>query len=138
MLTDFFAYLKADTTLRGLISGATAAEPRIYPEPAPNDTLPPYLVFGPAHEGSLEEIMDQMTIQISVFTAQHSVLEADLIIKRLKAILDLQDQIQGKITSDTYFIYWCKHIGSVGPGFISETREQHRAAMFALKFKLKT
>ena len=136
MLNDFYAYLAADTTLRGLITGATAGSSRIYPEIAPDDTATPYLIYGPVHEGSMDEVMDQMTIQVSVFGAQHDQVAMDAIIRRLKIMLDKQDQIQGKIASSTYNIYWAKHVGGVS-NFVAETREYHRAAMFALKFKLK-
>ena len=113
MLTDFYNYLAVDATLRGLISGATAQLPRIYPEIAPEDTAAPYLIYGPAHEGSLDETLDQMTIQISVFVNENEQATADAIIRRLKAMLDLQDGIQGLISSTDYYIYWCKHVGGV-------------------------
>lgn len=134
MLSDFYAYLAADTTLRGLITGATVASPRIYPEIAPEDTHTPYLIYGPLKEGSLDEVLDQMTIQVSVFSSQHDQAGVDAIIQRLKVLLDKQDQIN--ITSTKYRIYWAKHIGGIS-NFVQETREYHRAAMFAFKFTLK-
>ena len=136
MLTDFYSYISGDATLRALITGATAGSSRIYPEVAPEDTAAPYLIYGPVKEGSLDEIMDMMTIQVSVFAAQHDQLSADNIINRLKVLLDKQDQIQDCIPSTTYNIYWAKHIGGLS-NFVSETREYHRAAMFAFKYKLK-
>ena len=136
MLTDFFAYISGDATLRSLINGASSDLPRIYPEIAPEGTEGYYLIYGPLKEGSLDEVMDQMTIQVSVFVPEHGQLAADAIIRRLKALLDLQDQIQGRITSSIYNIYWSKHIGGLS-NFDEKTREYHRAAMFAFKFKLK-
>ena len=136
MLTEFYTYIAADATLRGLITGATVSSPRIYPEIAPEDTPAPYLIYGPVKEGSMDEVMDNMTIQVSVFGAQHDQLSVDNIIKRLKVLLDKQDQIQGQIASTTYNIYWAKHVGGLA-NFVPDTREYHRAAMFAFKFKLK-
>lgn len=134
MLTDFFNYLASDLTLRTLITGATVAAPRIFPEVAPEDTRTPYLIFGPLKEGSTDEIMDAMTIQVSVFVDQHDQAAADAIIKRLKYLVDRQDQIA--IPSTEYVIYWGKHVGGESY-FVKETREYHRAAMFAFKFRTK-
>ena len=136
MLPDLFTYLAADTTLRGLLTGATVAYPRIFPEVAPDDTTTPHIIYGPVREGTLDEVMDMMTVQISVFVGQFEQTLADNIIKRLKVLLDKQDQIQGVIASATYNIYWCKHVGGVS-NFVEQTREYHRAAMFAFKYKLK-
>jgi len=82
MLTDFYAYLAGDATLRGLIAGATVLDPRIYPEEAPPDTAAPYLIFGPVSEGSMEEVMDKMTIQVSVFVGEFEQVAANNIINR--------------------------------------------------------
>jgi hypothetical protein len=136
MLNDLYTYLAADTTLRGLITGATAAEPRIYPEVAPEDAAAPYLIYGTTREGSADEVMDEMTVQISVFGNQFDAASVNNIVNRLKVMLDKQDQIQGKIASSTYYIYWAKHIGGM-TDFVRDTREYHRAEMFAFKFKLK-
>lgn len=138
MLNDLFTYLAADVTLRSLITGATVSAPRIFPDIAPADTVAPYLIYGPISEGSTDEIMDKMTVQISVFVSEFDQVLANSIIKRLKYLLDRQDQIQGQIASTEYNIYWCKHVGGGStPDFVKETREYHRAAMFAFKFKTK-
>lgn len=133
MLPDFYNYISADATLRSLL-GATVAEPKIYPEIAPDDTVAPYIIYGPVREGSPDEVLDYMTIQVSVFVDKHEQKSADDIIFRLKTLLDKQDQIS--IPSDTLFIYWAKHVGG-DSYFVKETREYHRAAMFAFKFKRK-
>jgi len=136
MLVDFYNYIAGDATLRSLIAGATVSASRIFPEVTKEGTQPPYLIYGTTHEGSLDEIMDQMTIQVSVFTSEYAQADADAIIFRLKTLLDLQDQIQGQIPSSVYNIYWAKHVGGL-PGFVTDTREYHRAAMFAFKFRRK-
>lgn len=134
MLPDLHAYLAADLTLRTLL-GASASCAKIYPEIAPDDAPVPYIIYGPVKEGSVDEIMDNMTVQLSVFVDQHAQALANSVINRLKYLLDRQDLIQGQIPSASYTIYWAKHVGG-DSGFIERTRTYMRAAMVAFKFKL--
>ena len=134
MLNDIFTYAAADATLRSLIEGATIAAPRIFPEIAPEGIQGQYVIFGAVKEGSLDEVLDAMTVQFSVFVGEYEQAAADAIIFRLKTLFDKQDQIA--IPSTTLKIYWGKHVGGLSD-FVTQTREFHRAAMFAFKFKRK-
>ena len=135
MLPDLYTYLATDGQLLSLVMGATAESPRIFPEYAPADTPAPYIVYGPTKEGSMDEVMDMMTVQISVFGSEFDMVAVNKVIIRLKELLDKQDQIQGLIPSSKYIYYWSKHIGGMAD-FSADTREYHRAAMFAFKFKV--
>ncbi len=125
MLSDFYAYLANDAGLAALLGGSG----RIYRDVAPKDTTSPYLVYGLSADGSDEEILDEISVRVSVYSA--SALLADRISNRLKAMLDVQGNIA--IPSADYRIYWCKQLAGSGI-YEPDTELYNRALVFTLKF----
>ena len=125
MVSDFYAYLVADSTLTGLLGGAG----RIFRDLAPKDTAAPYLVYGISSDGTEEELLGEISIRVSVYSASAEL--ADKLCARLKAMLDVQDQIA--IPSAAYRIRWCKQLAGSSI-FEQDTRLYNRALVFTLKF----
>ena len=125
MVSDFYAYLVADSTLTGLLGGAG----RIFRDCAPKDTAAPYLVYGISSDGTEEELLGEISIRVSVYSASAEL--ADKLCARLKAMLDLQDAIA--IPLATCSIRWCKQLAGSGI-FEQDTRLYNRALVFTFKF----
>lgn len=133
MIEAVYATLAADMALLALLGG-NASDPRIYPEVAPQDTLAPFLVYRVSQDGSRDEILDDSTLQLSIYA--DTALLGEQIAYRLKTLLDIQDQFNP--SAENEYIYWCKHVG--GESFYEDNdglRLYHRVLMFALKFKRK-
>jgi|GEM_PF-3549498 len=125
MLSDFYAFLVADARLAALLGGAG----RIYRDAAPKDMSAPYITYGVNADGTDDEILDEIGIRVSVFSATAET--ADKVGARLKAMLDLQDAIN--IPSAGYNIRWCKQLAGSSM-FEHDTRLHNRALVFTLKF----
>jgi hypothetical protein len=125
MVSDFFSYLEKDTVLAGLLGGTV----KLYRDCAPKDTAAPYLVYGISSDGTEEELLGEISIRVSVYSASAEL--ADKLCARLKAMLDLQDQIG--IPSATYRIRWCKQLAGSSI-FEQDTRLYNRALVFTFKF----
>jgi len=124
MLADFYAYLSADAALTALLGGG-----RIYPDVAPEGVTAPYLVFGIIADGTEEELLGEMSIRISVYA--DSALNAEAIVNRVKALLDMQDAIA--IPSATYRIRCCKQLAGSSM-YEPDTRLYSRGMVFSIKF----
>lgn len=125
MLSDFYAYITSDEELATLLGGSV----RLYRDIAPKDTPAPYLVYGISADGTDEEILNEISIRISVYSASAAL--ADSLCRRLKAMLDVQGNIA--IPSNNYRIYWCKQLAGSGL-FEPDTKLYNRALVFTLKF----
>ena len=125
MLSDFYAYLAADAALSTLLGGSG----RIYRDTAPKDTAAPYLVYVISADGTEEELLGEISIRVSVYAASGEL--ADKLCARLKAMLDVQDQIS--IPSATCRIRWCKQLAGSSI-FEQDTRLYNRALVFTFKF----
>ena len=125
MVSDFFNYLANDAALATLLGGAG----RIFRDCAPKDTAAPYLVYGISSDGTEEELLGEISIRVSVYSTSAEL--ADKLCARLKAMLDLQDQIA--IPSATCRIRWCKQLAGSGM-FEQDTRLYNRALVFTFKF----
>jgi hypothetical protein len=131
MLPDFYTYLKNDSTLATLLGG-TSADPRIYPDAAPDGKSAPYIVYAVNDDGDTDELLDHQTIDISMYA---STPEANFsIAERLKALLDKQDQIS--ISSTNYRIHWCKLVGG-NSIYEPDARLYHRVASYAIRYHKK-
>ena len=125
MVSDFYSYLANDTVLAGLLGGTV----KLYRDCAPKDTAAPYLVYGISSDGTEEELLGEISIRVSVYSASAEL--ADKLCARLKAMLDVQDQIA--IPSATYRIRWCKQLAGSSI-FEQDTRLYNRALVFTFKF----
>jgi len=125
MLADLYSYLANDAALTTLLGGSG----RIFRDCAPKDTAAPYLVYGVSADGTEEEILGELSVRVSVYTASGEL--ADKLCARLKAMLDVQDQIV--IPSATCRIRWCKQLAGSGM-FEQDTRLYNRALVFTFRF----
>jgi len=104
---DLLTYLKADGTLDTLLT-ATASDSKIYPIQKPHNVTHPCIVYTVSSSGSVEENLREISFTFDCISTTY--LQAKNISDRLVALLDLQDAINGTITTVNYIIYWAKHI----------------------------
>ena len=130
---DVVAYLKADTTLDTLLS-ATGTDSKIYPIQAPQERTIPYIIYTISSEGTLEENLNEETISFNCISDNY--IEAKNIVDRLDALLDHQSDIRTLVSSESYYIYWCKKVG--GSTFIDPESKQkdfyHRVSVYDFKY----
>ena len=132
---DVVAYLKEDPTLDGLL-GATGSDPKIYPIQVPLKAVMPYIIYTISAEGTYEENLNEITISFNC--ADTNYIVAKNIIARLDALLDRQSDIRTLISSESYYIYWCKKTG--GSTFVDPEGKQkdlfHRVSIYDFKYNL--
>ena len=139
ILADFYHYLSSDSTLLTLIGG-TSTDSRIYPGAAPKDTPPVYITYASKSETPETEYLRNCDIEIAIIAKQEVAGAAALIeniVARLEQLLDLQDNIQGVMTSSAYDIKWSRKTDGQGPFLQPDTRFFYRMQMFELKYHLK-
>lgn len=125
MTEDLVAYLKADTTLAGLIGG------RLYPNAAKQDPTAPYVVYRiQADPGRTKgnRVRDRM-YGFSIFA--ETALAAETIELRLKALLDKDADIN--IPSTGYYIKSAWQSGGTSM-WEKDTGLHHRAVLFTLLY----
>jgi hypothetical protein len=104
---DLVQYLNSDAILDALL-GAVALNGKIYPNQAPQNTAMPYIVYNISNEGTLEENLREITFRFDIVDDNY--IPVKLIRDRLSILLDRQDKIRDYLTSDSYYLYWAKHI----------------------------
>lgn len=100
---DVRTYLLTDGTLTGYLNSATG----IYPDIAPQDETEPYIVYS-VDNGDQDEILEEDRITFKITSSNR--VTTDNIVKRLKTLLNRQDDIQGDFTSSYAYIYYSKLI----------------------------
>ena len=98
---DVVTYLTADATLDGYL-GSSATDTKIYPEYAVPKKARPYMTFS-IGQGIVDEVIDEERITFKVYCTTKT--SATNILNRLKTLLDLQDSVNGVVTSSDYYIY---------------------------------
>jgi hypothetical protein len=126
MIEDVIAYLKADTTLAGLVGT------RLYPDEAPKDPVKPYMVYrtqsAPGRTKGNQVNEEMLGFSIFAVTA----LIAKTIERQLDVLLDKDAGIN--IPSTTYHIKSCWRSGGSSM-FEQDTKLHHRPALYTLLYR---
>jgi hypothetical protein len=129
---DLFTYLKADTTLYGLLS-ASATDSKIYPDIALSgkSVKVPYIIFSVASDLRRNEVMCEAVVSFNCVSNSH--VTSRSIRDRLLSLLDHDDRIQDLVASSSYYIYSCWLSG--GTSFIdNEIGSYHFVAVFTVLY----
>lgn len=123
---DIIDYLENDAILDGLL-GATASISKIYPIQAPQRAEIPYIIYNTPNDGTIRENIEELSMSFDCISDNY--IEAKNIKDRLVTLLDRENSVIDLISSEDYFIYWCKKVG--GSSFKEpELNYFHRVAIF--------
>lgn len=130
---DFITYLESDAILQTYL-GSSANDRRMYPLLGNPEISAPYIIFSTA-VGTLDENLDEDRLEIKINAGLSKALQAN-IRDRIKKLLDKQDEIQGIVTSLTYWIYYCKLTASM-EYIDKDTNEYIEILYFNIKYRAK-
>lgn len=129
MTEDLVTYLKADSTLTGLIGSGTSC--RLYCGIAPKDATAPYIVYRVQSDPgrTKSNVVRERMYGFSIFA--DTALAAETIVRRLDVLLDKDAAIA--ITSSGYYVKSSWHAGGSST-FEQDTKLHHRAALYTLLY----
>jgi len=125
---DVLAKLKADSTLDTLL-GVTGANPKIYPQHAPQGAATPYILYRIEDIGDLDETLDDVRVEFRAVSESYKT--AGDIKDRLITLLDKEDAVD--VSSANYYIYAGKLTGE-DDLWIPETKIHERLIYFNFKY----
>ena len=135
IIYDVLSYLKADATLDSLLE-VSSGRSKIYPSIKPQGVVVPVLLYDQS-VGVLDENLDEVVLTLRAVTKNKK--DSTDIKDQLKELLDLQDEIQGEISSTDYYIYWSKM--TAGQSLIDTTDVDEtlyvEVSIFSIKYKKK-
>lgn len=132
MIEDLVAYLVADATMQALLPMG-GSNKKFYPlEGYPGETTP-YVLYGYQTDGTADDMIDESFVSLRVVAEDYATARA--IEKRITELLDVQDDLKGKIDSDEYDIWYGKKVGGGSDSREEDTKLFHLARLYHLKFK---
>lgn len=133
MILDILAYLKADSTLDGLL-GASASNSKIYPNQKPHSAVEPYIIYRLERDGTTEENLLEASLIIECVSTEYLTTKA--LRDQIVLLLDLQDKIRTAIPSTSHYFYWCKNVD--GDDVKEPVQDYfHKTVVFNLKYAQK-
>ncbi len=131
MITDFKAFLESDTQLATLINAGTGNTKIKYIGEKPGEESP-WVDLSYSTDGSTDELLNEGIVNVSVYAETY--LLALAIVKRIRALLDVQDDMV--IISSEQKIFYGKMIGGGSDNQEPDTLLFHFSRLFHVKYKL--